>query len=353
MSVYIIAEIGSSHQGDLSVAKDLIGAVKASGADCAKFQAVFANEIVHPNVGTITLPTGQIPIYQRFQQLERSFEFYAQLKQMCEDVGLDFLCTPFGLHSFDLLQQLQVRAYKVASPELNHYPLLNAIAETGKPMFVSLGVSYLADIERALATINSRSSVTLLHCITSYPAPEIEYNLNILPALQTLFHVPVGVSDHSMDPILVPSLATIKGAVAIEKHICLSRDGDGMDDPIALEPAQFTQMVQAVRRAERDVYFLSELRQHYGNDMIDATLGSGHKQLAASELTNYGRTNRSLCAVHDIEPGQILTADNIALYRVEKNLRPGLPPYHWDDIIGRVAKYAIRAGDGIIWQDIG
>lgn len=352
--MYIIAEIGGSHQGDLARAKKLIHAVKDSGADCAKFQAVFADEIVHPRVGNVHLPTGNVPLYQCFQDLERDEDFYACLKEETEKIGLDFLCTPFGLRSFVLLQNLAVHQYKVASPELNHLPLLQAIAATGKPVFLSLGVSKICDIEQALQIMGpGRSDITLLNCVTSYPAPEEDYNLNLLPHLSALFNVKVGISDHSMDPILVPALSVYCGATVVEKHICLSRQGDGLDDPIALEPQQFAAMVQAVRTAEQQPTYLQDLIVHYGQEKVDAVLGDGVKRLAPSEAANYGRSNRSICAVQDIAAGERLTTENTALYRVEKQLRPGLGPQFWPVILGRIVTHTIPAGEGICWQDIG
>ncbi len=352
--MYIIAEIGGSHQGSLAHAKELIHAVKETGANCAKFQAIFAHEIVHPKVGIVPLPTGNISIYEIFKKLERTQDFYQELKNETEKQGLDFLCTPFGLESFALLENIGVNAYKVASPELNHLPLLQAISATNKNVFLSLGVSKISDIGTALEQIsNPTDRITLLNCVTSYPAPEEDYNLNLLPHLAAIFNVKVGISDHSMDPILVPALSVFSGGSAIEKHICLSRKGDGLDDPIALEPQQFAAMVKAVRRAQEDSQeYLHELEKQYGKEKILSVLGDGHKHLAQSEMANYGRTNRSICALDDIEQGQMLTKDNTALLRVEKILRPGLSPVFWPVILGRKAAQNIPAGEGIRWQDI-
>ncbi len=351
--MYIIAEIGGSHQGNLSHAKELIHAVKETGANCAKFQAVFAHEIVHPKVGIVPLPTGNISIYDTFKKLERSQEFYQELKNETQKAGLDFLCTPFGLESFALLENLNVQAYKVASPELNHLPLLQAISGTNKNIFLSLGVSKISDIEMALDQISdAQHRVTLLNCVTSYPAPEEDYNLNLLPHLAAIFDVKVGISDHSMDPILVPSLSVLCGGSAIEKHICLSRKGDGLDDPIALEPSQFAAMVRSVRIAQEDPRYLHELEKQYGKDKVQAVLGDGRKRLAGSEMANYGRTNRSICALRDIQSGESLTKDNTVLLRVEKVLRPGLSPQFWPVILQRNAAQNIPAGEGIRWQDI-
>ncbi|MGL4524214.1 MAG: N-acetylneuraminate synthase family protein [Spirochaetia bacterium] len=351
--MYIIAEIGSGHQGDLTLAKELIHATKESGADCAKFQAIFADEIVHPNVGRVPLPTGEISLYEKFLDLECSIDFYARLKEETQAVGLDFLCTPFGLKSLAMLKSLNVDAYKVASPELNHVPLLQGISQIKKPVFLSLGVSKMRDIDLALEILqNTGQKVTLLNCVTSYPAPEEDYNLNLLPHLAGIFNVDVGISDHSMDPILVPALSVFAGGRVIEKHICLSRSGDGLDDPIALEPKQFASMVQGVKRAQTDPDYLFYLEEKYGKSKVRAVMGDGIKKLAPSEIANYGRTNRSICACNNICAGDILNEQSMGVYRVEKMLRPGVSPEFWNILDGKTASKDIPAGQGIRWEDV-
>jgi sialic acid synthase SpsE len=247
----VIAELGTSHGGDLGRARALIDAAAAAGADCIKFQLVHADEILHPRSGFVPLPSGPVALYEQFQALERGMEFYAAVKEHTETAGCRFLCSPFGIRSARELKALGVEALKIASPELNHYPLLQEVSSYGLPLFLSSGVSLLGDIERALA-ITGREQVVLLHCITSYPAPEAEYNLAVLDSLRGVLGVPVGLSDHSLDPVLVPALAVLHGACAIEKHFTLSRAGSGLDDPIALDPADFHRMVAAVRRAEAE-----------------------------------------------------------------------------------------------------
>ena len=184
---FIIAEAGTSHQGNLENAFKLIKAVKKTGADCIKFQYIIADEIVHPKSGLISLPGGKTDLYKKFLQLERNIEFYYQLKTMAESEGLSFLCTPFGIRSARALQDLKVKLYKIASPEVNHLFLLQEIARYKLPVLLSCGVSLLSDIERAL-TILDNNIVRLLHCITQYPSPEEQYNLNILPHLSSLQH---------------------------------------------------------------------------------------------------------------------------------------------------------------------
>jgi len=355
----IIAELGTSHGGDAVKARELIAAAAESGADCVKCQIVFADEILHPKTGLVRLPGGEIPLYEVFKKLEQDKDFYGKMKTEAEDRGLLFLATPFGPKSAALLKTLAPRAVKIASPELNYTALLEETASWGVPIYLSTGVSTLGDIEEALGTIlrvcaGKAETITLLHCITAYPAPPDEYNLRILPNLAGIFGVKAGLSDHSLDPVLVPVLGTALGASALEKHFCLSRSDPGLDDPIALEPSAFARMSAAVRRAvsmnkER---VIEEIKAEFGTELTEKTLGNGVKTLAPSESGNYGRTNRSIHALRDIAKGEIIRADMIRALRTEKILRPGLHPRWEKDIPGRKARNFIPAGEGIRLEDI-
>jgi sialic acid synthase SpsE len=358
-SVLVVAEIGTGHGGDPVKAAELIVAAAEAGADCAKFQCVFADEILHPKTGSVPLPCGSIALYERFASLELDASFYAAAKAEAERHGLIFLCTPFGMRSARLLRDLGVSVMKVASPELNHLPLLDELASYGLPTILSSGVSSLADIERAVGRFRvggaMETGLALLHCVTAYPAPEDEYNLRVLAALSTLLGIPVGVSDHSMDPVIVPALSVAAGGVIVEKHICLSRSLDGLDDPIALPPGDFAAMTRAVRAAQSRSASdtIAELADAYGPDRVEAVLGDGRKRLAPSESANYTRTNRSIHAVRDIASGEVFTEANVALLRTEKVLRPGLHPELLPVVMGRLARRAVPSGEGIEWEDLG
>lgn len=351
--VLVIAELGTSHQGSLSQARSLIDAAVDAGADCVKFQLVYAHEILHPRSGVVDLPTGKVLLYDRFRELERDPSFFQALKAHTEKRGALFLCSPFGIRSARELRSLGVKAIKIASPELNHLPLLEEVAAYGLPLFVSSGVSTLADIERALA-ITGRERTVLLHCITSYPAPEEQYNVSVLRGLRAIFGTEVGLSDHSLDPELVPVAAVACGAVAIEKHFTLSREGSGLDDPIALEPREFARMVAAIRQAQRvgAEAALAVLGSRYGGPRVTAVLGSGVKELAVAERENYRRTNRSIHAVGEIPAGAVIGPEDVALLRTEKVLRPGLPPELLPRVAGARAQRRIPDGEGIEWEDI-
>jgi N-acetylneuraminate synthase len=352
---YVVAEAGSAHGGDLAQGRELIDAAAAAGADCVKFQVIFADEIVHPLSGSITLPGGSTPIFERFRALERGPEFYAALQERCRERGVEFLASAFGRRSAALLASLEVKAYKVASPELNHLELLRemrTLAGRSRPLVLSTGVSRLSDIERALAVSGCCS--VLLHCITAYPAPEEQYNLRLLGSLAAVFGVPVGVSDHSLDPLLVPGAALLEGACLLEKHITLSRRGGGLDDPIALDPEAFALMVGGLRRLqgmERGAA-RAELERQYGTQRLQRVLGDGVKRLAPAEAGFYATTRRSLHAVRDLEPGTRLRPEDICIVRSERNLRPGLEPEHHAVVAGCTVRQRIPAGEGIRWEDL-
>jgi len=356
--VFVIAELGTSHSGDRVKARELIDAAAEAGADCVKFQMVYADEILHPNTGEVALPTGTIRLYDRFKELELPLDFFAEMKERLEQKGLIFLCTPFGLKSAREIRSLNPSCIKIASPELNYHALLRETASYKLPTFLSSGVSKLGDIEDALEILQenglSAPRVCLMHCVTAYPAPEVEYNVRSLESLTAVFGVPVGISDHSLDPELVPVLATACGAAAVEKHFCLSRSDLGLDDPIALPPDLFATMTASIRKAEncsREDTVLA-LSDTHGKELVKRILGDGVKRLAPSERANYERTNRSIHALHDIKEGTVIEAPMIACLRTEKKLRPGLPPAWTEAIIGRRATSFIPAGEGVRFQDV-
>ena len=370
-NTYIIAEIGTSHQGNVDKAKQLIDAAKKAGTDCVKFQWVYADEILHPDTGIVQLPTGAIRLYDRFRELEVKPRFFMTIRDYARSQGLDFSCSPFGLKSLKQLFRLKPDSIKIASPELNHFPMLKELVrlecrlplEKRIPVIVSSGVSKLEDIEKALAVLSPINEgkdgakaklISLLHCITSYPAPETEYNLAVLHTLSDRFGVRTGVSDHSLDPVLVPAFSVAAGGSVIEKHITLSRDTDGLDDPVALPPDMFREMTAAVRRLDAMPLDqrLDVLTEEYGEEMAADMMGSGEKALAPSEEQNYTRTNRSIHYMKAFKAGHKLRRRDIAVLRTEKILTPGISPEFYEEVIGKKLAIDITAGQGLLFEHL-
>ena len=376
----IIAEIGTSHSGDLVKAKEMISAAKESGATVIKFQWVYADEILHPKTGFVNLPTGKIPLYDRFKSLEVKPDFFAECLEYTHKCKAKFLCSPFGLKSLAELISIKPDMVKIASPELNHIPLLKKTSELCKdlPVVVSSGVSTLGDIEKAFGILEGLD-VTLLHCSTFYPTPCEEYNVRLVKTLSEVFGLPCGISDHSTDPVLIPVLSAVCGGTMTEKHFTLSNETDGLDDPVALTPEKFSLMSHALNQTQAVIerykreenalsggntlfeknyvpkaafdYTIKTLSQEYPPETIRAALGSGVKKLGASEKANYGRTNRSLHYIKDLKKGSIISGSDLAVLRTEKILTSGIHPENLDTITGATLKKDVTGGEGVQWKD--
>ena len=362
-AVNIIADIGTSHEGSVEKARALVDAAADSGADTIKFQWVYADEILHPKTGFVKLPTGNIPLYERFRQLECVPSFYKDMLDYVHSKGCKFCCSPFGLRSLRELVELKPDFVKIASPELNHFPMLKELAAyrekvgaAAVPVILSSGVSKLEDIKKAIDIVGT-DNVWLLHCITSYPAPEEEYNIKLISSLKKEFSIETGLSDHSLDPVLVPCLSVACGGTVIEKHICLSRKDSGLDDPVALEPEQFAMMVHCVHQSEAALRhygnevgcerIFQQLAEQFGEEKVKLVLGDGIKKLAPAEEANYGRTNRSLHYIHDMKKGDVIRAEDIGVLRTEKVLTPGLPPDWIDKVVGGKLVCDVESGQGV------
>lgn len=350
----IIAEIGTSHCGSLEKAKKLIDAAKDAGASAVKFQIVYADELLHPKTGFVSLPTGKISLYERFKSLEVHPSFYEEVRSYANEKKLLFGASPFGLKSLNELLSLKPHFIKIASPELNHFPLLKEVSKIHLPIILSTGVSKIADIERALDCFpNKKEQIYLAHCITSYPAPEDEYNLFLLKSLNKIFGLSTGVSDHSVDPILVPTLSALLGTEVIEKHICLSKDEEGLDDPVALTPSEFKLMVDSIHNAiQNPEESLKNLETVYGEARIQKVLGTGEKILAPSEEANYTRTNRSLHYMKDLQKGAVLSKKDFAILRTEKELSVGESPAFFEIFENAILQNDVSSGEGVLFSHV-
>jgi len=328
---YIVAEMSANHGQDYDEAVKLLEAAKQAGADAVKLQTYT------PNTLTIdcdneyfrimgTLWEGRT-LFDLYSQAYTPWEWQPRLKEVADRLGFDLFSTPFDESAVDLLEQMEVPAYKIASFEIVDLPLLRSIARTGKPIIMSTGMATLAELDEAVRTIRDAgcSQLALLKCTSAYPAPPEEMNLQTIPHLQQAFGVPVGLSDHTLG-IAVPVAAVALGATIIEKHLTLSREIPGPDSSFSMNPDEFKMMVEAIRIAERAV---------------------GRVQYGASPTETASRVfRRSLFVVNDMKAGDRFTETNV------RSIRPGygLHTRYLAEILGRVASQDIARGTPLAWD---
>lgn len=353
-SVYIIAEAGVNHNGSLDLAKKLIDVAVEAGADAVKFQTFKADTLVSKKAEKADYQkqatSEDESQYEMIKKLELDEDAHRLLIDYCKNSGIQFLSTPFDLVSVDLLARtFNLPCIKIPSGDITNAPLLLKIAQTGKPVILSTGMSTLGEIEDALGVLafgylgNSEPSiaafraaycsaqgqmcllnkVTLLHCTTEYPAPIIDVNLKVMDTLKNAFALPVGYSDHT-EGIAVPIAAVARGAVVIEKHFTLDRTLPGPDHKASLEPTELSQMVRSIRDVEQ-------------------ALGVGTKHPTPSELKNTAVARKSLVAARTIEAGELFTAENIAIKRPGN----GLSPMQYWELLDRMATRFISADEEI------
>lgn len=324
--VYIVAEVSANHNQDFGQAVKLIEAAKEAGADAVKLQTYTPDTLTidsdreYFRIGGGTLWDGQT-LYQLYGEAYTPWEWQPKLKATADDLGVDLFSTAYDASAVDFLEEMGVPVHKVASFELVDIPLIEKMARTGKPLIISTGMASLEEIGEAVEAARGAGArqIALLKCTSAYPAPPDEMHLRAIPHLAEAFHVPVGLSDHTLG-IAVPVAAVVLGACIIEKHLTLSRRIAGPDSAFSLEPEEFKAMVESVRTAEKA---LGEIR--YG----------------ASEREARSRVfRRSLFVVEDIKAGELFTEENV------RSIRPGhgLSPKYLKDVLGRRASRHIAKG---------
>jgi sialic acid synthase SpsE len=354
---YLIAEVGSNHDRDPAVARALIDATAEAGWDAVKFQLFRAAWLYPSNCGVVDTPEGRVDFYEVLGRAELPPEWLPDLRAHAERAGVDFLCTPFDEAAVAQLDGIGVAAFKIASPELNHLPLLRAAARAGRPLLCSTGLCTLADVEEALSTIRAArpaAEVALFHCTTAYPTPPGEANLGAIDTLHRAFGVPVGLSDHTLDPELAPAVSVAVGGCLIEKHVTLGRTRPGPDHSFAIEPPEMRRLAGAVRAldalpVERR---LDEARRRFGAAPVDAAVGHGRKEIMPCEAPLYPCDKRSIHAIADAPAGAPLSPANVRILRSERNLTPGLHPRHWEEILGARLTRPLRLGEGLTWSHL-
>lgn len=349
---FIIAEAGSNHDGKLEQAHRLIDVAAEAKADAVKFQLFQAEYLYPSNVGMVDTPAGKIDFFEFLQRASLPETWLSELADHARERGLVFLATAFHETAVDALERANVAAHKIASPELTHLPLIRHAAQTGKPVILSTGMARLSDIEDALDAVYSahNSSVILLHCVSAYPLLLNECNLSVLTTFKTAFQVPVGFSDHTMDPTLAPSAAVALGGCVIEKHFTLDCQLPGPDHPFALEPHQLSEMVSAIRATEK--LDSSSRQAMLERPDILPLLGSPIKHPTPSEKELADCDRRTVMVIRDIQLGEFITTEKVRILRAERNLKPGILPKFWDIVLGARAARSIPAGRGLLWDDV-
>lgn len=239
---YVIAEIGLNHGGDVALAKALIKAAARAGADAAKFQTYVTEK---------RAPKGNQPVRDLLQSLELPFEAFAELKDAAEGAGIDFFSTAFDTESVNYLESIGCAMYKIASFDVVNRELLRAVAGTGKPVIMSVGMANRKEIDVAYEILElGGANIALLHCVSCYPLQEDDANLAAIYALQDQYDCVIGYSDHTAG-IEVPLLAVAAGAQVVEKHFRLTDTMECVDAAVSISEAQMREMVERIRRTER------------------------------------------------------------------------------------------------------
>jgi N-acetylneuraminate synthase len=343
---YIIAEAGVNHNGSIDMAKQLIDVAAGAGADAVKFQTFKAEKSISkyaPKADYQKKTTAETESQlDMVKKLELSEADHYTLIKHCQTRNIEFLSTPFDFESIDLLaRKLNLQHLKIPSGEITNGPYLLYIAQTGKPVILSTGMSTLAEVETALGVLAFgyldnqdkpslhnfqnvycsdvgrkvlKEKVTLLHCTTEYPSPFEDVNLRVMATMQIAFGLPVGLSDHTPG-IAVPIAAVALGAAVIEKHFTLDRNLPGPDHKASLEPNELKAMVTAIRQ-------------------VETALGNGQKIPTVSEWKNREITRKSIVATGPIKKGDLLTIDNMAIKRPGN----GLSPTTYWALLGRQAQ---------------
>lgn len=328
---FVIAELSGNHNGSIERAFALMDAAKAAGADAVKLQTYTADTITLDHDGPEFRIEGGLwhgrRLYDLYDEAHTPWGWHRALFAKGREIGIPVFSTPFDPTAVAFLEQLGTPAYKIASFEAIDLPLIRLIARTGKPLILSTGLTDLTEIGEAVTAVreSGEGGLALLHCVSAYPAPNEDMNLRTIPHLAETFQVLAGLSDHTLG-IAVATSAVALGATIIEKHMTLRRADGGPDAAFSLEPDEFRALVEACRTAH-------------------AAAGRVSYERKESERGNLV-FRRSLYAVADIKPGEILTEANV------RSIRPGygLAPKHLPDILGKTARIGIARGTPLKWQ---
>jgi len=330
---FIVAELSANHQHDLQRTMETIDAIATTGADAVKLQTYRPDSLTldlhdgHFGPRTDGPWSGWRP-YDLYREGALPYEWHEAIFERIRQAGMVAFSTPFDIEGVAFLETLACPIYKVASLEINHVPLLEAIAATGKPIILSTGAATLGDVEEALQAIGpERTDVTILKCTTAYPTPYAEVHLRGMQALAEAFGKPVGLSDHTPGHTVAVAGAAL-GASVIEKHVTLDRAAGGIDAPFSMEPSEFRELVDAVR-------------------VVEAALGEPGYALAPS--VDAARTRaRSIFVAGPVRAGDAFDDANLRVVRPAA----GLHPRHLSEVLGRTAAVDLEPGTPLAWQHV-
>ena len=326
---FIIAEAGVNHNGDLNMARRLVEAAAAAGADAVKFQTFSAQRLVAasaPKAEYQKRDDASESQFDMLKKLELSREDHVVLQEHARQHGIEFLSSPFDVESLEMLVSLGVPKLKLGSGELTNFVLLEKAARTGLPLMISTGMAYLSEVDRAVRALESADCgpLGIFHCVSLYPTPISQVNLRAMDTLRMAFpsHT-VGFSDHTIGPSACVA-AVARGARLIEKHLTLDTSLPGPDHAASMDPPGFTDMVSQIRAVEH-------------------MLGDGNKRPADGEDEMRKIARRSIHAIVPIDKGQVIQENMLAV------LRPGtgLGSEMWSHVVGARAARAVKAGEAL------
>ncbi len=334
--VFVIAEIGSNHNGDLDLARLMIDHAAGAGADAAKFQTFSADSLYSVNAPRLDEMkkfvgvSDDITPHQLAGKLEMDRSWLGELSAHCSELGIEFMSTPFDLDAVDALDPLVAR-HKIASFDVDNRELIQKVAACGKPIVLSTGHSYLGEVEAALRWIHEVDqsvSVCLLQCTNQYPTEPKDVHLRSMVTLAQAFGLPVGLSDHTLGNAV--SLGAVAlGATVLERHVTEDKNMPGPDHRFALEPPQVAELVAGARA-------------------VAQALGSPRKVPTAAEEENRLLARRSVHIGRDLPAGTVLTRDDLLLVRPAL----GIAPYEIDRVLGRTLARDLEAGTPVQWADV-
>lgn len=323
---FVIAEAGINHNGDLSLASELVAAAAEAGADAIKFQTHFPEHEMLRDGATASY-VGE-SLFDLLARTALSRDAHYALRDLATQQGILFLSTPFSREAADFLVELGVLAFKTGSGELTNVPLQRHIARKGKPMIISTGMSTPEEIDLTVQTVRAEHApFALMHCTSTYPTPYEHVQIGCIGRLQTLYHVPVGFSDHTLGSVMAFA-AVAGGANLFEKHFTTSRSLPGPDQKGSMEPAELQEVVRGIRA-------------------VELARGS-EKKIQPGEQDVRNMALHSVVSIRDIAAGATVDADDVWA----KRPGTGIPARQIGQVIGRVAKRAIAKDRLIAWDDL-